>query len=170
MALAASRDGFKLFRFPLQGKRKVIFDAALMMHPIFIQSFIRSLSVFFTCYRDLPLKRKILSSFIASKVKFLRRKKDWYIRDQGYFQFGDWVPESVNKNVRLLMQALDKIDGTSDAVIFFDVPSEVVYEKLRRRGDAGTWENRALERGYASLLDRIKDQNNDNIIKYDMCK
>lgn len=170
IAKAVSGDGFKLIRLSAKGEGKAAFYAEMLINPIFSYAFARNLFRFCCCYRQLPFKRKVASAFISAQTRFLRSRGAWYIRDQGFFQLGDWVPRAAYKDSSLLSNALEKIDGIPDAVVFFDIPVAVVCDKLERRGDIETWEKRALERGYSSLSDRLSDQASNDTLKYEVCK
>ena len=170
IAKAISHEGYKLFRFSTLGEGGKLNYFTWAVSPVFICAFINIFFYFLYFYKDLSLKRKVVSALVAAQTKVLKRKKAWYVRDQGYFQLGDWVPGHELKNSGELVRALEKIGGMPEAVVFFDIPPEVVCEKLDRRGDLGKWIKKAKQRGYDSILERLEEQRNLDEVKYEMCR
>ena len=169
VAKALSEDGYKLFRRSAQGRGSALFYATLLLSPKFVLTFLHRIFFFFVNYGALSFKRKLVSAFIAAQANELKGRKSWYVRDQGYFQLGDWVPAEGGKDSESLLKALQAIGGAPDAVVFIDIPPQVVYEKLRRRGDLQKWENRAKLLGFSGALERLIDQKALDSVKYEIC-
>jgi hypothetical protein len=174
VARALSEDGYKLFRRSVQGgasaSGRSLFYVQLLFSPSFVYLFVRRFIFFVSNYKGHTLNRKLVSAFISAQTYVLKKRQSWYVRDQGYFQLGDWVPDRMRSNPAGLLKTLNDIGGTPTAVVFFDVPPHVVLQKLHRRGDIEKWENTAKSLGFNSALDRLVEQKKNDLVKYEVCR
>ncbi|MCG6656334.1 hypothetical protein HOP52_00890 [Halomonas campisalis] len=173
IAKALSEDGYKLFRRSthgaITGAGRASFYAKLLLSPAFVYAFVHRFFFFLSNYTGLSFRRKLISAFIAAQTNVLKRRKSWYVRDQGYFQLGDWVPPNMKRNPATLLKVLDDIGGMPNAVVFIDMPPLVVVEKLHRRGDFQKWEEKAKSLGFAGVLERLVDQKALDSVRYELC-
>lgn len=100
----------------------------------------------------------------------LAERKDTYIKDQGFFQFGDWVNQDQYTDADYLAATLTSIKGQPNAVVFFNLPPSLSVSRMKKRGDYDVWHKRAVKRGFKSIAERLDYQNSMLWVKYALCE
>ncbi|MCE9683140.1 AAA family ATPase [Halomonas alkalisoli] len=118
----------------------------------------------------LSWSRILILSLQGAMTHTLAERKDVYIKDQGFFQFGDWVNHSKYNDVDYLTATLSSINGQPDAVVFFNLPPALSVARMKKRGDYEIWHKRALMRGFNSVAERLDYQNSMLWVKCALCE
>lgn len=118
---------------------------------------------------NLSIKRILMLSMQGAMTYTLAKRNDIYIKDQGFFQFGDWVHQDKVTDVDYLSNVLSSIRAEPNAVVFFNLPPELSATRMKKRGDYEKWYNRAMLRGFNSVEERLAHQNSMLSVKYALC-
>lgn len=162
--------GYYSFRVSSKSRWQRVAFLFLMLSIQFIKIFSKNILFLRRALPELTLGRVMVLSVQGAMTFVLSSRDDIYIKDQGFFQFGDWVRKSEEQNVNNICFTLIGMHGQPDVVVFFNFPEKLSIERMRKRGDLAVWEERAKKKGYKSVSDRLRFQNSQLWVKYNVCE
>lgn len=161
--------GYYPFRLSSKSRWQRVLTLTTFLSFRFLKNFISGFFVLQKNLPDLKLRRLLILSSQGAMSYTLRMRKDVYIKDQGFFQFGDWIKMGMEKDVDYLALTISSIKAQPDIVVFFNLSPKLIISRMKDRGDYRIWLERALDRGYNNVVSRLKSQNQMLDIKYALC-
>lgn len=162
-------QGYYPFRLSSKSRWQRVTTLLIILSFPFFKQWRNSFFVLKNKLPNLHLRRVLILSALGAMTYVLARRDDIYIKDQGFFQFSDWVKQGKATDLDYLATTLTSIKAQPDIVVFFNLPPELIVSRMKQRGDYLTWRSRALTRGYKNVVSRLEDQNHFLDIKYSLC-
>jgi hypothetical protein len=163
------KQGYYQFRQGGRSGIERIFTACQLLSVPFFKVLIKNWVFFKNNVSGLSVKRTFVLSALGAMTYVISKKEGAYIRDQGFFQFGDWIRKGKENDISFISRTLDRIHGKPDLVVFFELPKELSVKKIKKRGDFEVWNSRAVKKGFSNVYERLVFQNNNVHVKHRVC-